>query len=874
MDKTNFSYSQKSSNQGNLNSLNSEKEKEKEKAKEKLVEKTFDLLSHLKNNIKNYSKICEFHESNFTDYCLFCKQPICEVCVQSLHASHPVVPKNNYPLSTNFYERLFAEFEKEVKYIEETIQPTLLLKTFKKNIESEMNDLIEKLNDVKLKRLKEIDSMFISSSYDCKQLKNAIKLTKETIFKYINRNKALLDLNAVSDSDSFIFLQNYELANDCINKINNYIKLLNQVKTTYSSMATTGDNKFIEVSSLIDKILLDQKRRDIKKANSKIWQSLDQYGNSFQETINVNSENETSPNLTNNSISRRLMDFYNKINEDNFFAVREKIEFLDQFQESFRAQVYESIKKNQSLNEINKIVSTFEQKIAKKIIMTGGTRKISLNQSTLKSKGQLISNTPKSSKSKLKCKTGKNSEGSSPCKVNNNTDVLSPGTQPVSPKKGLKINLDSPAPVTEVMASKEDCDSTENDNNNHISNNDNKDAVNNNDSDKDTDEQIDVNMKMNIVIQEQRKHITKVIEKIFKPRQKVKNLRIVSKNHTEMKKLDKDGNNDKYKVNVELQQLIQENEKIYKAITSKEKVNLLIPVVRKFYSFNFLDYVRNNYSKLNNKKENDKSVTELYEFNTLENDPYKSFTVKIVEGTDEIQLYNKQTQKIQKLKVEFDIKKLNTKVFYKGCKGCQLQGKIYISGGKDFNGDKQIFLVYNIAEKKLSRLHDMKYPRSFHTFVYNESMRALIAIGGENNNSCEIYDFYLNMWNDFPELNYPRANVELILNSTATFAYALFGITGDIVNKQLSDVVEVIDLIDLNKGWYKLEYTNNTGVDLKSNCLKIEKLNDDKILLFGGAEQRNSKVVYIVLDLKAFEMAKMDLKQIEVLRKVLQEGNK
>ncbi len=56
----------------------------------------------------------------------------------------------------------------------------------------------------------------------------------------------------------------------------------------------------------------------------------------------------------------------------------------------------------------------------------------------------------------------------------------------------------------------------------------------------------------------------------------------------------------------------------------------------------------------------------------------------------------------------------------------------------------------------------MKYPRSFHTFSFNETMRALLAIGGENNNSCEFYDFYhwaallrsvsgkAILWNEFP----------------------------------------------------------------------------------------------------------------------------
>jgi hypothetical protein len=388
-------------------------------------------------------------------------------------------------------------------------------------------------------------------------------------------------------------------------------------------------------------------------------------------------------------------------------------------------------------------------------------------------------------------------------------------------------------------------------------------------SDAETDEQIDVNMKLNYQVQENRKEINRVIDRVFKPRPKINNLKVISKHSKEMKKSKEENENkEKYKVNVELQQMIKENERIVKLMNSRDKVTLVIPIIRKFYSFNFLDYVRNTYCKINSnsKSQEEKSYAELYDFQTVENDPYKNCVVKVIEGTDEIQVHNRHTKKIEKIKVEFDVKKLNTKVFYKGCKSHHIQGKVYISGGKDFNGDKTLFMVYNLQEKKLTRLHDMKYPRSFHTFVFNETMRALLAIGGENNNSCEFYDFYLNMWNDFPELTYPRANIELVFNSSGTYAYSMFGIQGDIVNKQMSDVIEVIDMIDLNKGWYKLEYTNNTGIDIKADCITIEKLPNDKLLLYGGLEQRNPLRMHLLFDLKTFEMTKVNLKQVDTLK--------
>jgi len=55
--------------------------------------------------------------------------------------------------------------------------------------------------------------------------------------------------------------------------------------------------------------------------------------------------------------------------------------------------------------------------------------------------------------------------------------------------------------------------------------------------------------------------------------------------------------------------VIKDNEKICKQITAKDKVTLLVPLIRKYYSFYLLDFVRNTYIKLNNKdKSNERSM--------------------------------------------------------------------------------------------------------------------------------------------------------------------------------------------------------------------------------------------------------------------------
>lgn len=113
--------------------------------------------------------------------------------------------------------------------------------------------------------------------------------------------------------------------------------------------------------------------------------------------------------------------------------------------------------------------------------------------------------------------------------------------------------------------------------------------------------------------------------------------------------------------------------------------------------------------------------------------------------------------------------------------------KLYISGGKDTSGDKKAFWAYDLKQDKLEKLVDMTHARSFHTMVYHENLRSLMVFGGENNNTCEMYDFYLNLWNPLPEMNFKRANVLIHLDKVGTFGYALCGISSSITNPTYSD---------------------------------------------------------------------------------------
>ena len=160
----------------------------------------------------------------------------------------------------------------------------------------------------------------------------------------------------------------------------------------------------------------------------------------------------------------------------------------------------------------------------------------------------------------------------------------------------------------------------------------------------------------------------------------------------------------------------------------------------------------------------------------------------------------------------------------------------------------------------------MLNPRSYHTMIYHDNLKSLVVVGGENNATCEIYDFYLNMWNTIPELNIPRANPAVYIDKVGTFAYVISGIIGNIVSNSYCDVIEFLDLVDMNQGWLKIDFKNKANVDLKNNETKLFPLTDHKLLIYGANESRNINKCFVVLDLKTLELIKIDSEDLEKMK--------
>lgn len=802
----------------------------------------FNILTHIKFNIRSESKICELHDSDIFAYCNECKFPICEICNITLHMNHNVILKKDFKNNFKNILNSLESFEKEVKDLEAIIQPNVLLNTYKEEVTKEMDDLIEKINYLKKKRLEEISKMNISHSTDFSKLKSIIQIVKNDVNSFYSKNSKILTEEA-EENNLFIFLYHYDLSNELKLIFKEYYELFDDVKESYKNFKNFSNFQIKDIIKSIDDLLLEQKKKEIQISNDRIWNNINKHN-----SINISIGKSNVEEKNNKSVTSVLMPAYSllsgieKINVNNFDPFTEKVIRYNSFLDNFRKLVNESVIKTQSLGEINKILKVFEDKLGKKVMGSSESRKINLNK-TLKSK--LFASVDFSS----------NSHINSNLNINNSLNKSLANDDYIvikSKVKELYNASDSEANTYRIN----EIDENKNDNEEKDNSIESENVL--------IDKKM---MKLNQKVDGNKKSIYKKIEKVFKPKKilnikeklikpKINNINS-SKNEFNTISTISTIHHETISSNVNNETNINQENNI-KHLMSINHINLSLPQINRLFGFSLFDYLRSL-----EKKEKGESDFNIFEQTFLKESIYLKSVIKIIEGSDEIHIYT--NGKLEKRKVELNPKIFNTKHFYVGCRWIHINDKVYISGGKDFNGDKLLFIQYDLLTNKALKLSDLKYPRSFHTMFYYSTLNSILCIGGENNNSCEMYDFYVTTWNDFPELNINRANTHIIMNDKSNTLCALFGISGNVSNKKFLDSIEILHLSNINSGWYKLDYINKTGIDLKQYELKVKQTHNNKILIYGGVEMRNNSTMYIILDPVTIEMKKLNKNQFELL---------
>ena len=238
---------------------------------------------------------------------------------------------------------------------------------------------------------------------------------------------------------------------------------------------------------------------------------------------------------------------------------------------------------------------------------------------------------------------------------------------------------------------------------------------------------------------------------------------------------------------------------------------------------------------------------------------------KVIEGTNQIMIYDKKLKKIIKKKLKLLKNPHGYTKFPLGCRSILVGEKLYITGGRDEFMEYPNCLIYDRKTEKIKRIMDMRNPRSYHTMIFNEVFETMMVIGGEHNYTVEIFDPLTNRWQELPELNIPRAIPLFHFDEGRGNMYVLFGVEGDYQKPIHTDSIEILDLTEISQGWMKINYNNKARMDLKC-FLNLYPLNDFLMLIYGGLESRQSKRNACVYNLVKAEMTKIDKNLMEELR--------
>lgn len=369
------------------------------------------------------------------------------------------------------------------------------------------------------------------------------------------------------------------------------------------------------------------------------------------------------------------------------------------------------------------------------------------------------------------------------------------------------------------------------------------------------------------------KHIKNFQKEIFKIINKTGNLKDIEKSlkSIELKKLKGPENlfslRDQEKNSLYDLNNSHNNNFLYinkKAINSEDDICLNNPLINKYFGHLFIDLYDKNFKVISKELQSSHADLQIKQKEN-DDDEDENDIGKVIEGTSEIQIYEKKNKKMVKYLLKLTKNPFGYTKFPIGCRSILIGDKLYISGGRDEYNEYPNVLIFDRKTQNLKRIMDLRIPRAYHTMVYSEVFNTIMIFGGEGEPSVEIFDPITNRWQLLPDLIIPRANLIYYCDSPRGIIYAMFGNEGSILDNKYSDIIEFLDLKNIEDGWNILDYKNKSEIDLKS-LMNIYPLNSDLILLYGGVVFRGNNRSVCIFNLEKSEITKIDQKVMEALR--------
>ena len=774
----------------------------------------FDTSFHLQHNILNYDVNCKDIITNQSYYCISCKQSVCISCGAYEHKDHILIQRDN----CLFYDPNF--FIEISKIIDNSLTIESRKQSIKDSIENSISNIKNHLDQLKVIKLNEIDEFFDKTNNNMKKLKKNFMDAKSCIENYYKQHKKFFNINYKSDNG------NNNNNNIIEEELNKNLDIENTLFIMNFDLMNLCDSKNLKVLDKVNEIT-NKINLTIENINKKSSELIQIISNSYYLDLNI--------------------DKCNNYYDDIKFRIEKYSQIINQYQ----VTIVDIIKKNGNIDKIKELLEIFDSKNKK-------NKDIIFQQSFFQNENN-ENITPRLSNKQFK----ENENKLSSCKSNNsllnsnnNTDIKDNNNLKVnlcSNQKGNKSNINTPSSKSakkfyNLKKEKDMLSPHKNKINKVLSENSIVNLSNNNlvFSNK----TISTNkINFNDIILDNRiiqRFFAYSISDFYKQNFLIDNSNKDEENinNKSFKKKNKSNiNNSKNK----------ENNFNIKKLNKKNKT-----------SYNILN--KNNIEEIDSNQYNIKSVAYLANYQNRYNSLKER--AKPIIGTNQIQIFDQNTKKIIKKTTSLKKDEHGYSIFPDGCRHILIDNILYLTGGNNNCG--HIVLSYDIMSNKLTRLSNFINDHSFHSLEYIDNFDCIVCIGGQNSTSCEIMDINGQKWKKLPSLNYPRANCNIYYNNINEQIYALFGLKGNLwdKNNKNSDKIEVLNLNLIDKGWVNLDYYKSIGLDLKVNFCKTMPFTKDKLIIVGGNNVRSieEQNFYALFDMNKNEIIKVDKQTLELIK--------
>ena len=310
----------------------------------------FNLYKNIKENLKNKEKLCKDNLTKGSYYCLECKISTCKRCPNfSIHKRHTLIPKYlYYSYDKKKLQDTFDCIDNLLKENPDYINNKLLRDSLKKTVTDSIDKLINRLNDIKNQKLKELDKLFEGSDGCVDALKEKEKVIKKDIKNYLEKQ------------NDFYFLQVEEEPNlndpdyDLLKNLNMRKKESNpgtiqNNKDTYNSVFLTNYDIYKNTTFI---------NNEIRNLMNNIQTNRDKYLIEFNLNIKILNENV-------DKLSQQFNGLFNfcYLNTEFYKMVNDKLKKYNEKIDGMRKFIFDVVNKDGNFDKIDKDIHMTEANI-------------------------------------------------------------------------------------------------------------------------------------------------------------------------------------------------------------------------------------------------------------------------------------------------------------------------------------------------------------------------------------------------------------------------------------------------------------------------------------------------------------------------------